>query len=195
MGANSKEETVPTPFDQSDNPRRARIVAAVPVVVLISCATLSACGGSSHPATTSNHTETAQANTQTIASAAATSANGQGKQPSNTGGTTGSNGAHNGTTGANGGTPNNHGQPPSQQGTAPKNLPNNFVVALRTFTACVRAHGLNIPEPNLSGHGEIFPKSSVNPNNPNYRPALQACQADLIAILRAAAGNHIHGIG
>ena len=70
-----------------------------------------------------------------------------------------------------------------------------FVAALHTFTNCVRSHGLNIPEPNLSGHGEIFNKNSVNPSNPNYRSALQACEADLIAILRAAGGSHIKGLG
>jgi hypothetical protein len=68
------------------------------------------------------------------------------------------------------------------------------VASLRTFARCVRSHGIKIAEPNLSGHGEIFSSKGINSNSPQYRSALEACEADLLAILRAAGASHISGI-
>jgi hypothetical protein len=185
---------VPTPTHQPRTPRRPRIAAAVSLLALASVATLSACGGSSHPKTATS-VNTAQANAVTAtATGTAPGAQTGGQANGNTSQNGTTNPTQNGTTSPtqNGSTGSN-GQTGSTQGN--NRYPVAFVAALHTFTNCVRAHGLNIPEPNLTGHGEIFNKNSVNPSNPNYRTALQACQADLIAILRAAGGSRIKGLG
>ena len=71
------------------------------------------------------------------------------------------------------------------------------MAALKSFAGCVRSHGLNIGEPNLSGHGEVFSSKGVNPNSSGYHKALEACEGQLLAILRIASGSHAHlpGIG
>ena len=185
-----------TPTQEPRTPRRPRIAAAVSLLALASCVTLSACGGSSQPKTATNGTQAAATATATTAAGGATgaqaggqTANGGTGQGGSTPAGSNSNGQDNG---SNNGHSNNSGS--SNSNTSSK-YPAAFVAALHTFTGCVRSHGLNIPEPNLSGHGEIFNKNSVNPNSPNYRSALQACEADLIAILRAAGGSHIKGLG
>jgi hypothetical protein len=54
---------------------------------------------------------------------------------------------------------------------------------------------VSIPEPNFSGHGEIFNGAKINPNNPNYHTALQSCEPQLLAVLRTAGAGHIQGVG
>jgi hypothetical protein len=91
---------------------------------------------------------------------------------------------------------NNANTPPnSPHHTISSKYPPAFVAAVKAFAGCVRSHGVSIPEPNFSGHGEVFAGAHVNPNDPHYRSALQACEADLIAILRSTGGSHIQGIG
>jgi hypothetical protein len=51
--------------------------------------------------------------------------------------------------------------------------------ALARFARCLRSHGVNVPEPNTSGTGPLFPRSSVNPASPQYRAAAQACLSTL----------------
>jgi hypothetical protein len=188
---------VQTPTHQPRTPRRPRIAAAVSLLALTSCVTLSACGGSSNPKPAANSTSNGQGATTATAAAGATGANAAGQTANGgtgQGGSTQPGATHNGESSAHNGQTGNSGNS-NQSSSVSSKYPAAFVAALHTFTNCVRSHGLNIPEPNLSGHGEIFNKSSVNPNNPNYRAALQACEADLIAILRAAGGSRIQGLG
>jgi hypothetical protein len=102
--------------------------------------------------------------------------------------------------GGNGGTGGSNNSSNGNSSTIPKEAPPNgkfppaFVAAVRTFASCVRSHGVPISQPNLSGHGEIFSKRGINPNDPHYRTALQACETYLIAILRAASQSHIPGV-
>jgi hypothetical protein len=166
----------------------------LPPAILLSCLALGACGGSSHPAAKSAAASTTSA-AQTVASVAATTA-----QNGATGGTGSNGGTHAGgtqnpTTPGGGPTspPPSSGTPPSQPTHSTK-FPSAVVAALENFAHCVRSHGLNIAGPNLSGHGEIFSSKGVNPNSPQYRSALEACESYLLAILRSAGGSHIHGI-
>jgi len=189
---------VPRPIDHDRTQRRARLAPIFVLLALMSCAALSACGGSSHATSASNSatsvqtsasaavsTSSAGAAVRSAASASATAHAGGTPAGSTAGGSTGTSAKSQANSS---GSSNGSSQSSSK-------YPVAFVTALRTFTTCVRSHGLNIPEPNLSGHGEIFSRDSVNPNNPNYRSALQACEADLINILRAAGAAHIKGLG
>ncbi len=51
--------------------------------------------------------------------------------------------------------------------------------ALVSFTACVRRHGVALPEPNTSGHGPVFPAKGLAIHTPRFRDALAACRAAL----------------
>jgi hypothetical protein len=45
------------------------------------------------------------------------------------------------------------------------------------FVACVKQHGYNLPSPNFSGNGPIFPASIEK--NTKFQAAAKSCQADL----------------
>lgn len=191
---------MPTPTHQSHDPRRARIAAAVPLLALLSCAALSACGGSSH-ATSASKTGTQSVTPLASLTTTNTATAQTGQQPAggtgHTGGTP-SGATNNRSTGGGGGGQTHPGPiPPASQGSSSQHakFPPAFLAALKTFTSCVRGHGVSIPEPNLSGHGEIFPRTAINPNSPSYHSAILACEPDLIAILRAAGASHLQGIG
>jgi hypothetical protein len=49
--------------------------------------------------------------------------------------------------------------------------------AVTKFVACVKQHGYNLPSPNFSGKGPIFPASISK--NTKFQTAARACQADL----------------
>ena len=180
-----------TPTDHIRSSRRFSRAAVVPLFALLTCAALAACGGSSSPATATHTTTSAVATTS--AAANATSAIASGAQTAHAGGATTGSKQSNGS-GSGGSTPAGSANGSNGSSSVSSKYPPEFVAAVKSFTTCVRSHGLNLPEPNLSGHGEIFNRSSVNPSNPNYRSALQACEGDLIAILRAAGASHIKGL-
>lgn len=46
--------------------------------------------------------------------------------------------------------------------------------AIQKYVACVRQHGYNLPNPNLSGHGPVFPASIRS--NPKFQSASRPCQ-------------------
>ena len=47
--------------------------------------------------------------------------------------------------------------------------------AITNFVACVRKHGYNLPEPNFSGHGSIFP-SNIR-TNAKFEAAARSCSS------------------
>ena len=49
--------------------------------------------------------------------------------------------------------------------------------AVTKFTACVKQHGYNLPAPNFSGKGPIFPATIER--NKQFQAAARACAADL----------------
>jgi hypothetical protein len=69
-----------------------------------------------------------------------------------------------------------------------------MVEAFRNFAACVRAHGASMPEPNLSGHGEVFNTNGSYTRSPGFKRAVEGCEADLLAILSAGLGRKIPGV-
>jgi hypothetical protein len=61
-----------------------------------------------------------------------------------------------------------------------------FRTALNKYVACVRQHGYDLPKPNFSGKGSVFPSSIQS--NPKFRAASKACQG-LFARPGAAPGG------
>jgi hypothetical protein len=47
--------------------------------------------------------------------------------------------------------------------------------AITSYVACMKSHGVDLPKPNFSGHGSIFP-GSINRNTTAFRNANTACQ-------------------
>jgi hypothetical protein len=47
--------------------------------------------------------------------------------------------------------------------------------AVTKFVACVRQHGYDIPNPNLSGTGAVYTSTEVNRSNPKFISASNAC--------------------
>ncbi len=58
--------------------------------------------------------------------------------------------------------------------------------AVTKFVACVRQHGYDLPSPNFSGTGPIFPAGIAK--NAKFQTAARACQADLRPAGAAAPG-------
>jgi hypothetical protein len=54
-----------------------------------------------------------------------------------------------------------------------------FKVALASFTACMRGHGVNMPAPNVSGAGSIFNTKGVNTKSPQFAAAVSKCRSAL----------------
>ncbi len=50
--------------------------------------------------------------------------------------------------------------------------------AITKYVTCVRQHGYNLPNPNFSGHGSVFP-SNIR-TNPKFVAASRACQSILV---------------
>ena len=181
-------------------PTRNRLRAAgAPLAAVLLCVAVSACGSSNKAKTATNTTSAVTYASVVSAASSATpgvshpsGATGGGSQ---NGGTPSSNGSSPGTSnpGSNNNSSNNTQNPSAQQhSNTHSKYPPALVAALKSFAGCVRSHGLNIGEPNLSGHGEVFSSKGINPNDPGYRKALEGCEAQLLAILRIASGTHSH---
>ena len=50
--------------------------------------------------------------------------------------------------------------------------------AINRYVACIRQHGYNMPNPNFSGNGPVFPASIRS--NPKFQAASRACQNLLV---------------
>jgi hypothetical protein len=47
---------------------------------------------------------------------------------------------------------------------------------LERFVACVRSHGYDLPDPNVSGRGAVFDDARVDRDDPVFQRASRACQ-------------------
>lgn len=63
-----------------------------------------------------------------------------------------------------------------------------FRQALSKFAQCLRQNGINVPDPNTSGHGPIFSTKGLQPNSPKFREAAKKCRSVLFGAF--AAGAH-----
>jgi len=64
----------------------------------------------------------------------------------------------------------------------------NLKAALATFASCMRAHGVNVPEPNSSGNGPVFDTKGLNTASPAFKAAISKCYANLRSVLGARPG-------
>lgn len=62
---------------------------------------------------------------------------------------------------------------------------------INAYVACVRQHGYNIPNPNLSGKGAVFP-SNIR-TNPKFQSASKACQSLLVPSRPGGGGTSTSG--
>ncbi|MHB8492798.1 MAG: hypothetical protein ACYDA6_11385 [Solirubrobacteraceae bacterium] len=166
--------------------------APLALVLLGACLMASACGGSSNkPATNAavtSATTTSLAATVSDTRSTSTQARSTANNPSAIHGST--------PTSSPPATTSSHKSTSPAPRTKPAKPSTNFspelVAALKTFASCIRSQGVNLPEPNLSGHGQVFNSAGLNTNSPQFHAALTACEGDLLAILRAG-GAHIPG--
>lgn len=63
--------------------------------------------------------------------------------------------------------------------------------ALTKFAACMREHGVEVPNPNTTGSGPIFNTSGLNTSSAKFRTAESKCSA----LLRGAFGRRRPGSG
>ena len=59
--------------------------------------------------------------------------------------------------------------------------------AITKYVTCVRQHGYNLPNPNFSGKGPVFPANIQN--NAKFRAASRACQSLLVPARPAGSGT------
>ncbi|MDE3070304.1 MAG: hypothetical protein KGJ43_06215 [Acidobacteriota bacterium] len=169
---------MPVPFS-------SRKTAPLALILLGASLAASACGGSSSNA--SNRTAATTSASVTSASTAALSTHSTGAPAKRSGGST-SNGQGT-STASSGGSQSTPSNPAPAAHNKPANTPTHFspqlVAALKTFATCIRSQGVNLPEPNLSGHGQVFNDKGINTNSPQFHTALSACEGDLLSVLRA----------
>jgi|SRR5579859_5099425 len=70
----------------------------------------------------------------------------------------------------------------------------------RQFAQCMRDHGVDMPDPDPNGGGAIIQKNTtggqgVNPDDPNFKAALQACQDKLPGKISVNGGGGGDGPG
>jgi hypothetical protein len=53
--------------------------------------------------------------------------------------------------------------------------------ALAKFADCMRAKGIHMPEPNISGPGPVFDPKQMDTKNPHFAEATTACRTELLA--------------
>jgi hypothetical protein len=63
-----------------------------------------------------------------------------------------------------------------------------FRQALTKFAACLRQNGVNLPAPNTSGKGPVFPTKGINPSSPQFKAAEIKCRSVLRAGLESRPG-------
>jgi hypothetical protein len=54
-----------------------------------------------------------------------------------------------------------------------------FQAALKKFATCMRANGVNVPEPNTSGSGPIFGTKGLDTGSPQFKSATAKCASQL----------------
>lgn len=58
-----------------------------------------------------------------------------------------------------------------------------FSKALQSFASCLRQNGVNVPQPNTSGHGPVFSTRGIDTASPQFRKATTKCRGALSAAL------------
>jgi hypothetical protein len=160
------------------------------ITLLAGCLAATACGGSSSKPTAGTDTATESAAT---AATSPHAANGHGATGGSSSGSPG--GGNGGTSapstgnGAGGGSNSGSSNPANPPHKSESHYSSKFspamIAALKNFANCARSHGVPIPEPNFSGHGEVFNSKGINPNNPQYQSAVRACEVYILAFFRA----------
>jgi hypothetical protein len=54
--------------------------------------------------------------------------------------------------------------------------------ALVAYAACMREHGVSMPEPNIKGPGPIFDPKQVDTASPQYASAAKTCRSKLQSV-------------
>jgi hypothetical protein len=161
--------------------RHPTTVGALALSVLAAAAALAACGSSSSgTAAVTSSTTTVSAETATSA-AASTAAAATSSSSTRAARTASTSVAQQSTTKS---------ASSSEEPTGPvaSKYSHAEVVAIETLAHCVRAHGVAIQPPNFSGTGEVFTTNGINTKSPQYRSAMEGCEGDILAILKAAGG-------
>jgi hypothetical protein len=179
------------------HPARTTALAATATLCVLA---LAACGGSSNSGTSTNGVASAPpALSTTATSATATAAKtaqpaAQGSKPAtsasagtaaaaSTSSASATSQAHpnsppvggiNVPTNAGTGTPQNRPRHPTQR-FSPK-VQKQYI----EFTRCMRAHGVNLPEPVFSG-GPVYGKTHIDTSSPGFAAAAKICRAQLVA--------------
>lgn len=61
--------------------------------------------------------------------------------------------------------------------------------ALAKFAACMREHGVNVPEPNTSGNGPVFNDKGLSTTSATFQAADAKCRSDLQGAFGARPGG------
>lgn len=64
-----------------------------------------------------------------------------------------------------------------------------FKAALAKFVSCMRADGINLPEPNTSGKGPIFSTKGIDSSGTAFKTAESKCRSDLAGVFGARPGG------
>lgn len=77
--------------------------------------------------------------------------------------------------------------PPTQQSSPPPGgYSPQLKAAVTSFVNCMDEHGVKLPPPNFSaGPNQILSSGGVNTASPTFVQAIQACELDLLGIIRA----------
>lgn len=161
-------------------------------VMLAGCLAASACGGSSGKTSgtaTTNATAAAAGATGSTPSAAGGGSTGSAHSGSPSSGSGSGGSSSSGSGSPSGGSSNSSSSNPSSSSSTTKPPHGKYtaqlIAAVKTFATCVRGHGVPLKEPNFSGHGEVFSDQGINTHTPQFEAAMQACESDLFAVLRA----------
>ncbi|HTW43045.1 MAG TPA: hypothetical protein VMD79_12090 [Solirubrobacteraceae bacterium] len=62
--------------------------------------------------------------------------------------------------------------------------------AYAKFASCMRANGVNLPEPNTSGKGPVFNTKGIETSSSTFKSAEAKCRSDLVGAFRVRPGIH-----
>ncbi len=51
------------------------------------------------------------------------------------------------------------------------------------YAACMREHGVSMPEPNVNGPGPVFDPKQIDTSSPNFQSASKTCRSKLQALI------------
>jgi glyceraldehyde-3-phosphate dehydrogenase/erythrose-4-phosphate dehydrogenase len=74
-------------------------------------------------------------------------------------------------------------------GSAPTLHSKALRAALVKFAGCMRAHGIKVPTPNVSGTGPVFDPKGIDTSSAQFRAAAKACRSTLASAFPGAPGG------